>query len=56
MKLKLDENMPQSSLKRLSGLGFDVDTVLDEHLGGHPDADIWGAAQTKGRLLVTQDL
>ena len=56
MKLKLDENIPHSSLARLTELGLDVDTVLNEHLGGRPDADVWSAAQGGGRLLVTQDL
>ena len=56
MKLKLDENIPQSSLMRLSALDFDVDTVLNEQLGGHPDSDVWSAAQAEARLLVTQDL
>jgi len=37
-------------------LGLDVDTVLDENLGGHPDSDVWVASQSEGRLLVTQDL
>ena len=56
MKLKLDENVPLSARARLQALGFDVDTVLDEGLGGRPDADVWAAAQTEERVLVTQDL
>jgi len=56
MKLKLDENIPQSAAGRLSGLGFDTDTVLGESLGGQPDSDVWQAAQVEGRVLVTQDL
>jgi hypothetical protein len=30
VKLKLDENIPQSAATRLTALGYDVDTVLDE--------------------------
>lgn len=56
MKLKLDENIPRSASLRLAALGFDVDTVLDEHLGGRPDSDVWAASQREGRLLVTLDL
>jgi predicted nuclease of predicted toxin-antitoxin system len=56
MKLKLDENIPQSAAARLQALGFDTDTVLGETLGGHPDSDVWRAAQAAGRVLVTQDL
>ncbi len=56
MRLKLDENIPWSAARRLTALGFDTDTVLDEGLGGRPDADVWEAAQAEGRMLVTQDL
>jgi predicted nuclease of predicted toxin-antitoxin system len=56
MKLKLDENISRSTQSRLAALGFDVDTVLEESLGGHPDAQVWAAAQAEGRLLITQDL
>ncbi|HMI85971.1 MAG TPA: DUF5615 family PIN-like protein [Polyangiaceae bacterium] len=56
MRLKLDENIARSVAPRLAALGFDVDTVLDEHLGGRSDEDVWAAAQAEGRFLVTQDL
>jgi predicted nuclease of predicted toxin-antitoxin system len=56
VKLKLDENIPRSTAPRLAALGYDVDTVLDEQLGGHSDADVWSAAQAEGRFLVAQDL
>jgi hypothetical protein len=56
VKLKLDENIPVSAAPRLAALGFDVQTVLDEGLGGHIDTDVWAAAQSEGRLLVAQDL
>lgn len=56
MRLKLDENVPTSAATRLAALGHDVDTVLDEKLGGQPDAAVWLAAQAESRLLVTQDL
>ncbi|MBI2394578.1 MAG: DUF5615 family PIN-like protein [Deltaproteobacteria bacterium] len=56
MKLKLDENIAASAKPRLSALGFDVDTVLDEGLGGRPDPHVWTASQAEERFLVTQDL
>jgi len=56
VKLKLDENLPRSVQARLAAAGFDVDTVLDEGLGGRSDADVWSAAQAGERFLVTQDL
>ena len=56
MRLKLDENIAASVAPRPAALGFDVDTVLAEQLGGHNDAEVWTAAQAERRLLVTQDL
>ncbi len=56
MKLKLDENIPARACVRLAALGLDVDTAVQEGLGGKPDAAVWEAAQQAGRFLVTQDL
>jgi predicted nuclease of predicted toxin-antitoxin system len=56
LKLKLDENIARSVRARLMAIGYDVDTVLEEGLGGHPDNLIWESAQTEERLLITQDL
>lgn len=56
MKIKLDENMPSQLAGMLAGLGHDVETVMQEDLAGHPDADIWERAQQEGRFLITQDL
>jgi predicted nuclease of predicted toxin-antitoxin system len=56
MRLKLDENIAVSAKSRLAALGFDVDTALDEGLGGRPDDDIGSASQADARFLITQDL
>ena len=56
MKLKLDENIAGSAAGRLAALGHDVHTVREEGLTGCSDTQIWMAAQTEGRFLVTQDL
>jgi predicted nuclease of predicted toxin-antitoxin system len=56
VKLKLDENLPESAATRLAALGYDVDTALAEQLGGRNDDDVWAAAQAEGRFLVTHDL
>ena len=56
MKLKLDENLPARAAVRLRLLEHEVDTVLDEGLGGRDDRAIWEAAQAEGRFFVTQDL
>ena len=56
MKFKLDENIPARAALFLRSLGHDVETVLEEGLGGKCDATIWEAAQSEGRFLITQDL
>lgn len=56
MKLKLDENLPESLVGELAALGHDVDNVRLEGLTGQSDPDIWRAAQQDGRFLITQDL
>jgi predicted nuclease of predicted toxin-antitoxin system len=56
MKIKLDENLPESLADALGELGHDADTVPREGLAGRVDPDVWAAAQDSGRFLVTQDL
>ena len=56
MKIKLDENLPLRLLGLLITLGHDTETVPQEGLTGKPDSDVWTAAQTEERFLITQDL
>ncbi len=56
MKIKLDENIPHRLVLLLTELGHDTDTVPEEGLTGRSDNDIWTAAQTAQRFLITQDL
>jgi predicted nuclease of predicted toxin-antitoxin system len=56
MRVKLDENLPESLLPALSALGHDVDNVRLEGLVGQRDIDIWQAAKTAERFFLTQDL
>ena len=56
MKLKLDENLPESLLPTLASLGHDVDNVRLEGLAGRADPDVWQEAQKAERFLITQDL
>lgn len=55
MRLKLDENLPTSLTGELARRGHDVDTVLDEHLGGREDPVVVQAATDDRRLLLTLD-
>ncbi len=56
MKIKLDENLPHRLVHLLTKLGHDTDTVPQEGLTGRSDNDVWTAAQTAQRFLITQDL
>jgi predicted nuclease of predicted toxin-antitoxin system len=56
MRIKLDENIPVGIASHLTIIGHDVDTVLDEKLGGQSDEVVWKAAQSEGRFFITQDL
>ena len=44
MRVKLDENVPRSARRVLIAAGHDVDTVVDEVLGGASDPQIVTAA------------
>ncbi len=44
MRLKLDENLPHDLADELTRRGHDVDTVLDEQLGGRKDPVVVQAA------------
>ena len=56
MKIKLDECLSVKLAQVLERLGHDVETVSSEGLTGHADTDVWHAAQTEGRFLITEDL
>src|SRR5438105_7157994 len=56
MKIKLDENLPHRLATLLKNLGHEPHTLYEERLVGHPDAEVWEAAQKESRFLITQDL
>ena len=56
MKLKLDENLPESLVAELAALNHDADNVRQEGMAGRDDPEVWAAAQAAGRFLITQDL
>ena len=55
MKLKLDEKIPSTVAEFLREPLFDVDTVLEESLGGSDDRTVLEAARAEGRMLITLD-
>jgi predicted nuclease of predicted toxin-antitoxin system len=56
VRIKLDENLPDRLVAVLTALGHDVDTVYGEQLTGRADPDVWSAALSARRFLITQDL
>lgn len=55
MRLKLDENLPDDARQAAVALGHDVDTVVDEGLGGATDPALLAAASGEDRFVVTLD-
>lgn len=56
MQFKLDENIPIAVKQVFLDAGFECDTVPEENLAGSADPFVWLAAQSEGRVFVTQDL
>lgn len=55
MRLKLDENLPRDLADELKRRRHDVDTVLDEQLGGRKDPIVVQAATDEARMVITLD-
>jgi predicted nuclease of predicted toxin-antitoxin system len=55
VRLKLDENLPRDLADELTRRGHDVDTVLDEQLGGRKDPVVVDAASDDDRMVITLD-
>ena len=56
MKIKLDENLPSPLAPRLTAMGHDIQTVVEEGIAGEPDPVVWEASQREARFLITQDM
>ena len=56
MRVKLDENLPVQLKALFTASGHDAATVVDESLGGAPDAAIAAACIGEERVLITLDL
>ena len=55
-RFKLDENLPRDAMSPFQVAGHDVESALDEQLGGQSDAIVFAACQRETRILVTLDL
>jgi predicted nuclease of predicted toxin-antitoxin system len=55
VRVKLDENLPDSVLSILGRAGHDVDTARAEGLRGAKDPAVLAGATADGRLLLTLD-
>src|SRR5207249_9010690 len=55
VKLKTDENLPDSVGMLLRAAGHDVTTVLEEKLGGAGDPQVAQVCRSEMRALVTLD-
>lgn len=56
MRMKLDENLPQSLKLPLASLGHDVCSTADEGLLGQSDEAVAAAAKSESRIVVTLDV
>lgn len=56
VRFKLDENLPRDAVALLATAGHDVQTVLEERLGGNPDSEVLEACRNESRVLITFDL
>ena len=55
VRLKTDENLPDSAAVLLRAAGHDVITALEEGLGGLEDPHVAGVCRAEERALVTLD-
>lgn len=55
MRFKLDENLPAEAAVLLREAGHDATTVLEQAMGGEPDASVADVCRREARTLVTLD-
>lgn len=55
MEFKIDKNLPSEACDLFRKDGHDAVSVLNQHLGGRPDAEIVSVCKTESRILITLD-
>lgn len=55
IRFKLDENITLDAATLLGEAGHDVQTVLEEKLGGRADPQVLDACRGEARILITLD-
>jgi predicted nuclease of predicted toxin-antitoxin system len=55
VRVKIDENLPESVARAVRAAGHDVDTVRDEGLTGVTDPEVMTAAVAARRMVFTLD-
>jgi len=55
VRVKIDENLPESAVTVVKAAGHDVDTVRDEGLTGAADPEVMRAAIAGRRMVFTLD-
>jgi predicted nuclease of predicted toxin-antitoxin system len=55
-RFKLDENLPRDASALLRNAGHEVQTALEERLGGSTDSQVLNVCRNEARVLVTFDL
>jgi predicted nuclease of predicted toxin-antitoxin system len=56
MKFKIDENLPIDIAQFFRENGYDAMTILEQQMGGNPDAIVSQVCQEEDRTLITLDL
>jgi predicted nuclease of predicted toxin-antitoxin system len=55
LAVKVDEDLPRAIAVLIRHAGHDAATVVEQGLGGSPDAVLWKTIQAEARFLVTAD-
>jgi predicted nuclease of predicted toxin-antitoxin system len=55
LAVKGDEDLPKAIAVVIRNAGHDASTVVEQGLGGSPDAVLWKTIQAEAKFLVTAD-